>query len=104
MTNKIAEILDKMLPDSLPLTVSASKYVLIDAYELASGAKTISFVNYDNEKMAEGITAKLGAAFDDCKVARYYSPDDGSEGVELEISDRQIAIPGLRTYGIVVIQ
>jgi len=101
---EIADAVNKMLPDSIPLTVSASKYVLIDAYELTSGAKTISFVNYDNENAVDGITVQLGAAFDGCGIARYYSPDNGSAGLELTISDGQIAIPELRTYGIVVVQ
>ncbi|MDD4190624.1 MAG: hypothetical protein PHI28_04800 [Mangrovibacterium sp.] len=101
--NEIIEAIHKILPNPLPLDVAASPYVVVDAYNLHSGLKTVHLINYDNENPVPKVIVELGPQFGSLKETLYYSPDDGSDGVKMTIKNRKLMIPQLHTYGMLTI-
>lgn len=102
--NEILEAIQKILPNPIPLDVAASPYVVVDTYNLQSGIKTVHLINYDNENPVPKVIVELGAQFGNFSEALYYSPDDGNNGVKMNIQDRKIMISKLETYGMLVIR
>jgi hypothetical protein len=102
--NEIIEAIHKILPNPLPLDVAASPYVVVDAYNLHSGLKTVHLINYDNENPVPKVIVELGPQFGSLKETLYYSPDDGSDGVKMTIQNRKLMIPLLHTYGMLTIR
>lgn len=101
--NQIIEAIHKILPNPLPLDVAASPYVVVDAYNLYSGIKTVHLINYDNKNPVEKVVVTLGPQFKNPSKVLYYSPDDGSDGVKMNIQNGKIMIPELQTYGMLAI-
>jgi hypothetical protein len=101
---QLAETVKQLLPEGLPVSVAAAPHVVVDVFELSSGDRTIHMVNYDNEKPLQSLTLRLGPPFSDYSEARYFSPDQGTEKLEIQVQNRKVTIPKLQTYGVLLIK
>jgi hypothetical protein len=101
---QLAEAVEPLLPGGLPILVDAAPHVVIDLYELSSGDRTVHLVNYDNEKPLQSVTLTLGPPFSDYSEVRYFSPDEDTENLKIQVQSGTVAIPKLQTYGVILIK
>ena len=101
--NEVIDTIFKIISTPPPVSVSASPYIVVDTYKLQSGIKTVHLINYNNENPISNVLVQFGPQFKSFGKILYYSPDDGSEGIELNVENREIVIPKLYTYGVLVI-